>query len=173
MIRLSLLLAAFLLTAGTDTGLPPSQAISLAKEGAAENRPFKWDVNEGMLGVGFGMPSQEVLELLGKPSERIGNAWQYHKLGIAISFDEHERVISFLAGDGGGDSEAWLSKAFKGITEKGIKMGSTEEEVIRAYGSPTSRQTDPGVRLLYSSPGQRLGFSFRSGKVFLITSVKK
>ena len=177
--RLSLLLVAILLTAGCNTSLPPSQAIALAKAGIAENRPFKWNVNEGMLGIRFGMHSQEVVKLLGKPSERFSSsvqshAWQYHKLGIAISFDEQDRVLSFIAGDGGSDPDAWLTKAFKGATEKGIEMGSTEEEVTRAYGSPSSRQAGPaGVRLLYSHPGQRLVFNLRDGKVFHLTAVKK
>jgi len=168
------LLMAVILTSSCSTPQHTADTVLLAKKGIAENRPFRWKVNYGMMGVRFGMRSREVKEILGKPSERIGHAWQYDTIGIAINFEKHDQVLSFSAGDGS-DPNGLLSKAFKGITERGIRMGSKEEAVIRAYGSPSSRQASGDiVSLVYSlQPHQRLVFLLQNGRVFHITAVRE
>jgi len=158
----------FILLAGCSGGLNPSKARALAERGAIENAAFSWNVHEGMLGVKFGMAQKEVRSLLGSPSEKMGKkAWQYHRLGFAVTFNNQGRVQSFLAGSNYCDPTQCLTKSFKGVTEKGIKMGSSEEEIIRAYGAPISRQTflPEGQALRYGKLGERWGFTLRNGKV--------
>jgi len=158
----------FVLLAGCAGGPGQRKAIALAQRGATENMAFPWNVHKGMLGVRFGMTQKEVTSILGSPSEKLGlTAWQYHRLGFAVLFDEHGRVRSFLAGSNGCDPSQCLTRAFKGVTEKGIKMGSTEAEIVRAYGAPLTKETfSPDlVTLRYGKSGERWGFSLRNGKV--------
>jgi hypothetical protein len=124
------------------------------------------------------MSSQQVMKTLGQPTVHYGNtgdhALEYSSLGFVVCFDENDRVLSFTASSGSPDPKSPL-KAFAGITEKGIAIGSTEEKVIHSYGPPTSRKTYGGgvLQLLYQGSGQRLVFRFSNGRVDHITAVKK
>ena len=166
---LSVALCFFAVFLGGCTGrLSYRESTALAERGAIENAPFTWNVHQGMLGVRFGMTKKEVLGVLGAPCEKITpRAWQYHRLGLAVVFDKQGRVQSFLAGSNGCDPSQRLTKAFKGVTEKGIKMGSKEEEVLRAYGSPSFRKTYSYETqiLTYNKPGERFAFTLRNGRV--------
>jgi hypothetical protein len=173
------ILTAVIMTGGCATKIPPPDDFQPPKKVLAENHPFKWNVNEGLLGVRFGMHPDQVTRLLGKPSELYGHpgqkyAWQYHSLGLLINFNELDRVVSFTASDGGGDPDGWL-KPFRGVTDKGIQMGSTQDEIIQAYGAPSVIKTysDGTRQVLYSSPEYRLVFMLKKGRVYRLTAVKK
>lgn len=170
-----------LLLGGCCCGLSQPRAIALAERGAKENKPFLWNPREGMLGVRFGMTKKEVESILGSSSGKFGDkGWQYHRLGFALAFDEQGKVLDFMAGSNGCDPTQCLTRAFKGVTDKGIKMGSTEADVIRAYGSPSKKETfaaEDRVELRYrrddKSLGihERFGFTLRKGKVSQLYAV--
>jgi len=177
--RLFFILTTVIVTCGCSTRNPPPPDFQPPKKVLAQNHPFKWNVNEGMLGVRFGIHSEGVAKYLGQPTERYGqpgqnHSWQYHTLGLLIGFDELDRVVSFSATDGRGDPNGWLV-AFKGVTEKGVQMGSSEKEIIQAYGTPSSIKTYPDgtLQLLYSSSGYRLVFMLKNGNVNHLTAVRK
>ena len=161
----------FLLLFGCSGGPSYRTTMALAERGAVENTAFSWNVHKGMLGVRFGMTKREVLGILGAPSQKISRkAWQYHQLGCEIIFDDNGRVSAF---DAGSYSFDCLTRAFKGITERGIKMGSMGKEILRAYGSPSVKQTlAPEMELLlYAKQNEQLAFTLRNGKVVYLSAI--
>jgi len=114
-----------------------------------------------------GMPTNEVEALLGKPERWQGHIMVYDKkLGMSVSGNKKAGVMVVFCGD------SMLNypgvKTFKGHTKEGIGMESSREDVIKAYGQPTTAKSwEPGQEQLeYKDLG--LTFTLESAKVINI-----
>jgi len=107
--------------------------------------------------VRVGMTVDQVTTELGKPEKKIANALEYTTLGLAVLPGSNGLVQVVMCGDVTGINGP-LVKAFTGRTKEGIGMNSTREEVIKAYGEPTSSEKFiGGIESLQYAP---LGITF-------------
>ncbi|MEO8427631.1 MAG: hypothetical protein ABI651_11025 [Verrucomicrobiota bacterium] len=87
------------------------------------------------VGVGpikFGMTLDEVKRALGEPDRTPGKPLQYLSLDLAVIPNHSDgKVGAIMMGDTGGGQ---LVERFKGATKEGIKMKSTRQEIVAAYG---------------------------------------
>jgi hypothetical protein len=138
---------------------------------AKKNKPLLITPKVGIGPIKFGLTKKDVEEVLGKPYRVTGQAHEYQHLGFAVIFDKQDKVGAILGG-------AWceisdiLLDVFKGVTAKGIKLRSTKQQVISAYGKPSktniigANNMDFEV-LKYDS--LRTDFALRKGKIVHIT----
>jgi RNA polymerase sigma factor (sigma-70 family) len=122
--------------------------------------------------VKSGMTVDQVEAALGKPDSKTGGASEYRKLGFAVISSKDGLVRVVMCGDA--TLNGPLVKAFKGRTKEGIGMESTREDVIKAFGAPTSaKHLGAGQeRLEYKPSG--LTFTFEKGRVLhLIVDFRK
>lgn len=83
----------------------------------------------------LGMTTDEMVSVLGKPHDVFaGKIWRYPDRGFDVGCGKDGRVISFTAGDFR-KNHPYIT-AFKGKTVAGIGMGSSEDDVVKAYGKP-------------------------------------
>ncbi len=126
--------------------------------------------------VKFGMSRDEVIRLLGKPEFDMTGSISYPSKGFDLFVGETHgvRMISCCT------KQIYLSSPmvknaadFKGSTDKGIKIGSTERQIIAAYGNPTRRSK--GVRGGTSLRYKKLGanFELQNGKLVQIMLSKR
>lgn len=139
------------------------------------------------VGIGqarFGMPLQQVTERLGPPSEvwyvykrpkgehlsrtqegddYVGFDVRYKPRGFTLFVDRREGLTKILSHDGLPVFQGF--KAFSGRTSEGVSLGSTQEQVEKAYGPPEKvRKLDKNLSALgYDSKG--LWFLVTDGKV--------
>ena len=122
------------------------------------------------IGVGevrFGMTVEEVKNTLGKPSIDVtGISFIYADLGIEVVAKDRETISAIVCVHH--INNAPKVQACKYRTAEGIGIGSTESDIISAYGEPFKRSTD---RLIYKD----LAMSFRlaDGQVNRIWVQKK
>lgn len=106
----------------------------------------------GLGPVRFGMKREEVEKLLGKPDavQELGKKRGYHlNYGSRGFFIVGANTIGVL-------SISCVSQAimairvrdFAGKTDKGIRLGASEADIIRAYGKPDSRRAERGTTSL-------------------------
>jgi RNA polymerase sigma factor (sigma-70 family) len=129
--------------------------------------PFLIVPGESVGTVKKGMSATEVESILGKPEKRQGRMMVYdRKLGMSIGQSDFGVAVVFC-----GDSMLRYPgvKAFKGRTKEGIGMGSSREEIIKAFGPPTiATPWNVGQEQLeYKAVG--LKFVLESQKVINIT----
>jgi hypothetical protein len=120
-------------------------------------------------GVSFGSvrnnaTMQDVINALGEPDERNERQLKYFNLGLLIDIKSNVvHIISCV----GVDAKDSPFKTFAGHTPDGIGIGSSKEDIVRAYGEPTAVESDPKTPdievLRYKSLG--LFFMLRDGKV--------
>lgn len=118
------------------------------------------------IGVGeiqLGMTVGEMKDRLGKPDiDATGFSLVYADLGVeVVIIDEKVRMIYCV----NGMSNAPEVKACKSQTVEGIGIGSTESDIISAYGEPTNRR---GGSLMYKDLG--LVFEMSNGQVNILTA---
>jgi hypothetical protein len=113
-----------------------------------------------LVGIGpvkFRMPRADVEKLLGKPDEiqemgKNGAAWNlnYGSRGFFIGVSKSLGVINFSCVK----KEVMFTRArdFSGKTDKGIAMGASTADVIKAYGPSNSKETKMGS--IYLSYGK-------------------
>ena len=105
-----------------------------------------------------GMTAEQVEAVLGKPDRLQGPVMNYSKkFGFTV----------FIAGPNGVaevSCRSAFSNLFKGHTKEGIGMESSRDDLIKAYGMPTSDTTENGVEILDYEPLQ-LTFFVQKGKV--------
>src|SRR5215471_10725677 len=89
--------------------------------------------------VRAGMTVQQVIAELGEPRRRTSSALEYAHLGLAVVHDTNGVVQAVMCGDVTGIRGPFV-KAFQGRTKEGIGMNSTREEVVKAFGEPTSSE---------------------------------
>jgi hypothetical protein len=116
-------------------------------------------------GVGpikFGMSMDDLKKTLGEPSRMTGHAQEYLSLGIAVLPGRDGSVGAVMMGDPGGGQ---LVEAFKGATKEGIRMKSTRQEVVAAYGQPeTARDVGGGLEELRYDSG-RTQYTLKDGRL--------
>jgi len=101
--------------------------------------PMKIEPGVGIGKVKFGMRSKEVRNILGKPDFEMRGAQTteclvYNKLGLNISiFKDGVDTITCIGVSGDPDVKPCTAR-----TSRDIGIGSTREQIIEAYGEPTS-----------------------------------
>lgn len=133
-------------------------------------------VGEGIGPVKFGMSREQVVELLGEPDERSApkqhirkgrptwESWCYNSQGLWIGFSDFPEP--------GGLSSItcrpanFTSRGFQGKTREGIGLGSSPEDVRRAYGDPTVVQPFKEGLGAYRYPEKWFRVGFVDGVVY-------
>ena len=110
----------------------------------------------GIGDVKFGMSRQEVYDLWGLPGEsrNVGYRIDYYSwlgVGLGYPFDKLGQIYCLHSAD----LEGLLD--FAGKTAEGIRLGSSEEEVLAAYGEASGVQESGEGKVLEYAP---LGASF-------------
>lgn len=130
--------------------------------------------NVGIGPVKFGMSLDEVKKLLGEPEKVIpvgdrGANVEYYSRGYGMFVSETLGVVTINA-----LSQPFFAvrvREFAGRTDKGVRIGSTEDDVRRAYGEPSSVDDpqEPGrpKDLYYNDLNG--WFSLWKGKVYSMT----
>jgi hypothetical protein len=113
-----------------------------------------------------GMTTNEVEAVLGKPEKWQGKMMVYDsKLGMSVGQSRTGVLVVFC-----GDSMLRYPgvKKFKGRTKEGIGMESSRENVVKAFGQPTT--TQPGNSNQETMKYKQLGLTFvlEAGKVINI-----
>ena len=166
--------------------LTPPESYAVTMHGTPPTRPSKrWPaerllltVGEGIGPVKFGMSSEQVLELLGEPEERTEpmqharegfptwetKVWYYRSQGFSVTFSslrEPDGVHSITCRPGNS-----VSREFRGRTGEGIALGSSPEDVRRAYGDPPIEQPFKDGLGAYRYYDKGLSVSFVDGVVY-------
>ena len=148
---------------------PPLWSVRLH---AMFQKPYVFDHRDGLLGVRYGMKREDVWKVLGKPYIRPGipipRADEYPYRGFSVTYSQEGAVAAFLCGSGSGDDGAVLARSFRGRTPEGIGMGSSKEETLRAYGTPSSDRMDKsgsGELVYRPRRGDGRSFTFRNGRL--------
>jgi len=112
-----------------------------------------------------GMTVNEIATKLGQPQRRTANSLEYTDLGLAVMPGPDGVVKVVMCGDVMGLNRPFAAH-FSGRTQEGIGLGSTREEVVRAFGQPTESEKLRGSieSLKYASLG--ITFSLEGGKVY-------
>jgi hypothetical protein len=115
--------------------------------------------------VQLGMTMDEVKKSLGNPDSTPGKALQYSARGLAILPSSADGTVgAIMIGDTSGGP---LVDKFTGATKEGIKMRSTRDEIVAAYGQPESAKTTPdGLEELRYGKTQ---YQLREGRLVHIT----
>jgi hypothetical protein len=121
--------------------------------------------------VVLGMSEEEMERAMGKPAQPPAGIkgsryeWAYPDKGMAVPFTKAEprKAGVILAGHAFGVQPVVSEGEFPWRTEEGLGMGSTADEVQRAYGPPEADEqphAQPHWRLLsYTSRGIQFGLS--------------
>jgi hypothetical protein len=148
-----------------DGGTAPTRAADTSDAG------FKLMQSESLDGLTLGMKAASLVKLLGKPEktgkeenwEAIGEwvqRWSWPKLGVTAQLSSKEK--------GGAKTllTVTLTTPSERATRKGIRIGSTEAEVVKAYGALRDKETsEAGKTFVAGSPYGGLTFQFTKGKV--------
>ncbi len=107
--------------------------------GKKSEEPMVIEPGVGIGKVKFGMLSKEVRSILGKPDFEMRDAQMteslvYNELGLSIYIFKGS-VKGMTCRGVSGDPEV---KPCTAITSRGIGIGSTREQIVEAYGKPTS-----------------------------------
>jgi outer membrane lipoprotein-sorting protein len=161
---LQLVLTNFDFTADIDEslfGMGPSQE----SEDVNENL-FTIQPGVGMGELLFGTDQAKVTEILGEP-DFMGGDGLYQYTGLAVVTREG-KVNSFWCGDAKGPGTRHTEQCPCRTTE-GIGVGSSEQDIVEAYGEPTGRTTtrQGDDRIGYRSKG--MGFILRNDKVYFMS----
>ena len=120
----------------------------------------------------FGMTKDEIIGVVGRPDgigpiERTaGTSLRYDSKGFRLTLDKHGRMtdVQCHVNNEGGEPHA---VTFPGLTDKGIALGASAEDVFRAYGQPdhdeTSRRNASFRSIAYFKLG--LNFDFRDNQL--------
>lgn len=92
---------------------------------------------QGVGNLEFGMSQIEMERILGKPERAMGMAYEYPGKGMAVLGSKDFAVGAIVFGDMNSPNSP-LINACQYKTEKGIGMGSTTQDIVNAYGEPSS-----------------------------------
>ncbi|HEY6154143.1 MAG TPA: hypothetical protein VIW07_10420 [Candidatus Udaeobacter sp.] len=136
---------------------------------AAQARPHEPLLIEPGRSVGkirSGMTMEEVIAAVGEPDRRRTKTLEYLRYGFAVSGSSDGRVLVVFCG--GCSRGSPLIKMFAGRTKEGIGMESSRDQIISAFGPPTSSGWEDGEEILrYKSLG--LSFFLADSKVHHMT----
>ena len=132
---------------------------------ASRNAPLLIEPNVAMGQIHAGMRVQDVVAKLGDPERRTANALEYTHLGFAVMPGPDGIVAVVMCGDVTGINGP-LVRAFTGRTKEGVGLTSTKEDVIKAYGQPSSSEKMRGgtESMRYDNLG--ITFTLEGGKVY-------
>ncbi len=138
---------------------------SCSQSPGSASKNVAMDIVPGV-GVGpikFGMTMDEVKQVLGKPDRTTGKALEYLSLGLAVGPSKQDGTVAvILMGDGNG---SYLVDRFKGATKEGVRMRSTRQEIVAAYGEPEKTASEaPSLETLYYDSG-RTEYSLKDGRL--------
>ena|SRR5580765_6392540 len=127
--------------------------------------PMLIEPNVAVGKVRVGMRTEDVIKLLGQPQRRTASAIEYTAQGFAVMPSPDGIVQVVMCGDVTGLNGP-LVKAFNGRTKEGIGLGSKRDDLIKAYGQPTSAEKLRGntESLRYDPLG--MTFTLEDGKVY-------
>ena len=129
--------------------------------------PQLLELGQGYGAVNFGMTPEQLTAALGEPKFKnphgITEGWRYPTLGIEVLLTKG-KVRGVACGGLAGHNDAMV-QAFTGKTPEGIGMGSSEDDVVKAYGQPESSRDLPATsrQLTYRKPYAT--FTLIAGKV--------
>jgi hypothetical protein len=115
----------------------------------------------GIGGVRGGMTAQEVIAELGEPAKTNGNRLVYSQWGLWVG----------LGKDDGSVVNLQCRDSFAGHTKEGIGIGSSQEEIIQAYGKPHNQNSPKAGRVTLFYGKLRTRFFLKDGKVDAIMLV--
>lgn len=137
-----------------------------ADEGnASGNPPLAIEPRVACGKVHAGMRTEDVLKQLGEPQRCTANALEYTRLGFAVMPGQDGIVRVVMCGDVTGLNGP-LVNAFTGRTKEGIGLKSKREDLIKAYGEPSSSEKLIGgtESIRYDSLG--ITFTLEAGKIY-------
>lgn len=82
------------------------------------------------------MTVDEVINMLGEPDDAYGNTFEYSMLGISVHSKDEKNIDAIICG-GIVREKDYLARKCKCYMKEGIKIGSSEQDIIRAYGEPS------------------------------------
>ena len=148
---------------GPTAGQPP--------EKTPPDRPKRVFVVKPLIGIDkvrFGMTIEQMKNILGEPVRSRGIIHEYSDLGFAILTIKDNTVTMIACGDRR-RADSTLIKNCNIRTKKGIGMGSTREDIVKAYGEPSSTQEIPGpgegIAVLLRYDKLNSEFQLRNGRV--------
>jgi len=100
-----------------------------------------------------GMTMDQVAAAIGQPDDKTGHVFNYQHLGFSVVPNKAGLVRVVMCGDAYG-LERSLAEKFKGRTKEGIRIRSTRDEVLAAFGKPTQvdKSSNPGHDVLVYDP---------------------
>jgi hypothetical protein len=141
-------------------------------------KPGKAFVIEPLVGIGkvrFDMTVEQMKQILGEPVQIRGPVHEYLDSGFAI-FAMNDAVTMIACGDRR-SADSPRTRNCKSRTKKGIGMGSGREDIILAYGQPSSTESvqlrigGSAVTLRYDSLNSQ--FMLMNDKVFYMSFAAK
>ncbi|MHC4265320.1 MAG: hypothetical protein ACYSUK_05225 [Planctomycetota bacterium] len=102
----------------------------------SESEPIV-DVN----GLLFGMTEETMTEILGPPKSTTGNVYYYFDTGLTIATTRNGQVDQIICGSVNPQSPLVSVCNYK--TRDNVGIGSTRQELIEAYGQPSSVVNNP------------------------------
>jgi len=142
----------------------PDESVSPETQAEESSNDLLIQPRIGVGKVRFGMTIKEMKDILGKPDfEEMGISYVYSSLGIQIITVDKATIDRICCGNPENMTDprmTALEQACKFKTTEGIGIGSTEAQIIEAYGEPTARQDN---RLMYKD--KRMTFTVVEDKV--------
>jgi hypothetical protein len=134
-------------------------------QGGPANAQIQIEPNVAVGPIRAGMTVPEIITRLGQPERRTANALEYTHLGFAVMPNANGIVQVVMCGDVTGINGP-LVKAFTGRTKEGIGLTSTREDLLKAYGAPSSSEEMRGgtESLRYDALG--ITFTLEANKVY-------
>lgn len=141
-------------------------------------KPGKAFVIEPLVGIDkvrFDMTVEQMKQILGEPVQIRGPVHEYLDSGLAI-FAMNDAVTMIVCGDRRSADSPRIRNC-KSRTKKGIGMGSSREDIILAYGQPSSTESvqmrigGSAVTLRYDSLNSQ--FMLINDKVFYMSFAAK
>jgi outer membrane lipoprotein-sorting protein len=122
-----------------------------------------------LVGVGpvkFGMSRDEVERLLGKPDGApiTPDQLNYASRGLFIFVSQNKKSGMFSFACVAQKGQLYRVRDFSGRTDKGIALGASAADIIRAYGAPDSKDADEGSTSLSYDKLQTI-FQLLDGKL--------
>ncbi len=149
------------------TTAPATRPAAKSGEAGPEIRP-----GVGMGPVSFGMSGGQVIKLLGEPDKVEGKGIGLNYLSRGFTLMVHPRSgvvqITCTAREAYGPLAPRDMTDFAGATPEGIAMGAGEEQIVGAYGQPTSRR-DYGARTVLEYDKSGVSFVLLGGRLVQLT----
>lgn len=140
------------------TTVPEEKALTEDENNIALSpRPWQVVPKEGIGQLKFGMIKDEVVKIMGEPEQKTDKdqSFIYGSMGFSLGFSRQGYLYSFNCYT---KKAVWplllIVNDFPGQTDKGIKFGSNENEIITVYGPADKRDVNgKQVTLTYQDQG--------------------